>query len=146
MISQPDRAIVDSRLESLREALAALEDLRDVTLEEYRADAVRRSAIERLLCRLVETAAGINAHLASRLLGEAPADYHDSFVKAAQIGALEASFGGEIARSAGLRNRIVHEYEKVDHAVVHAAIPIALEQYRRYLRQILDFCDRSRGT
>ncbi|MBI4728890.1 MAG: DUF86 domain-containing protein [Acidobacteria bacterium] len=139
MTVPPDRPLVEARLDSIREALGALEALRSITLEEYRADVVRRSSVERLICRLVETAGQINAHLSARLLGSAPADYHDSFLRAAETGALDGSFAAEIARSAGLRNRIVHEYEKVDHAVAHAAIPLALEQFRRYLSEILDF-------
>lgn len=137
----PDRDLLESRLSSLLEALDALEELRTTTLDQYRSDVVRRSAIERLLCRLVEVAAEANAHVSATVLGRAPADYHDSFIKAAEAGLLDAPFATEIARSAGLRNRLVHEYETVDHAVVHGAVPVAIDQFRRYVEQVSVFLE-----
>ncbi|HYU59001.1 MAG TPA: HepT-like ribonuclease domain-containing protein [Actinomycetota bacterium] len=144
-MSGPDRALVEARLASISETLRALESLAGMSLDDYRADVVRRSAVERLLARLVEVAAEINAHLAARTLGAAPADYRDSFLKMAEAGVLDARFAADVARSVGLRSRLVHEYEAVDHAVVHAAIPIAIEQYRRYAEAVTAYLDRLEG-
>lgn len=138
----PDPSLLEARLASLSEALDALERLRDITLDEYRSDVVRRSAVERLLCRLVEVASEANAHISARVLGKAPSDFHDSFLKAAEARMIEADLARELARSAGLRNRIVHEYEAVDHAVVHAAILDALDGFRRYVTEVLAYLEK----
>lgn len=140
-----DREVVESRLASLLEALDVLATRTDVTLDRYLSDVFERSGIERLLCRLVDTAGEINGHIAASELGRAPTDYYDSFLKAAEAGALDQAFAREVAASTGVRNRIVHAYETVDHQVVHASIPKAVEEYRRYVTEITDFLDRKTG-
>ena len=145
MTEPPDREIIEARLESLRQTLDTLESLRGMTLDEYLGDAIRRSAAERLFCRLVEIAAEINSHIATRVLKSAPNDYYDSFVMASDAGALDRDFAASIAPSAGVRNRLVHEYGTVDHARVHTFIGKALELYRLYLREIVAFLDRAPG-
>jgi uncharacterized protein YutE (UPF0331/DUF86 family) len=75
------------------------------------------------------------------MLFKAPSDYHDSFLKAHEAGMLSAELARELARSAGLRNHIVHEYEEVDHAIVHSAIPKALSQFRMYVKQCVAYIE-----
>ena len=36
----------------------------------------------------------------------------------------------------------VHEYNDIDHKIVHAAIALALEQYTRYAADVQSFLDR----
>jgi uncharacterized protein YutE (UPF0331/DUF86 family) len=50
-----------------------------------------------------------------------------------------------IAPSAGLRNVLVHEYNDVDHRIVHAAIRTALSDYTAYVRAVGDYI-ASHGT
>ncbi|MGI8672856.1 MAG: DUF86 domain-containing protein [Luteitalea sp.] len=40
---------------------------------------------------------------------------HASFVRLAELGIVDPAFAKRIARSAGLRNRLVHDYEGIDH-------------------------------
>lgn len=47
----------------------------------------------------------------------------------------------QIAQSAGMRNRLVHQYEEIDHQIVFTAIPKALQQYRLYIQQIVAYLD-----
>lgn len=141
-----DRGVIEARLATLDEVLSHLEPLASTRLDEYRSDVVKRSAIERLLCRLVEAAAEINGHISARVLGRAPSDYYDSFLRAAEAGALEQSFASRIARSAGLRNRLVHQYDHVDHETVLDSLPVALDDYRCYVGDVLRFIDASGGS
>ena len=45
------------------------------------------------------------------------------------------------AKSSGMRNRLVHQYEAIDNELVFKAIPIALSQFPLYLKQITDYLD-----
>jgi uncharacterized protein YutE (UPF0331/DUF86 family) len=47
-----------------------------------------------------------------------------------------------IARSAGLRNILVHDYNDVDRKIVHASVRSCLEDYRRYVEFIDAFLER----
>ena len=49
---------------------------------------------------------------------------------------LDPGFARHVARSAGLRNRLVHEYEEIDSARVFAALGEALVDIPRYLEAV----------
>jgi uncharacterized protein YutE (UPF0331/DUF86 family) len=80
--------------------------------------------------------------LTVELTGTPPHDDYDSFIKTAQAGVLSVSFAVSLAKSTGLRNRLVHQYEAIDHTIVHSAIAEALAQYTEYCRHITTFLDR----
>jgi uncharacterized protein YutE (UPF0331/DUF86 family) len=60
-----------------------------------------------------------------------------------RLGVLPESFAGDISRSAGFRNAIVHEYNNLDMGLVYETIGAAIEQYTSYCRYIMDFLDES---
>jgi uncharacterized protein YutE (UPF0331/DUF86 family) len=91
---------------------------------------------------MVDTAVDINAHLIVELTGTPPQDDYDSFIKAAQAGVLSVPFALRIAQSTGLRNRLVHQYEAIDHTIVYSAMAAAITQYTEYCHHITTFLDR----
>jgi uncharacterized protein YutE (UPF0331/DUF86 family)/predicted nucleotidyltransferase len=137
-----DHALVNRKLSQMVEYLTALTPLRALSYEDYLRQPLSRYATERLLQLIVDTAVDINAHLTVELTGTPPQDYYDSFVKAAQAGVLPVAFALAIASSTGLRNRLVHQYEAIDHAIVHRAITHAITQYTEYCRHITTCLER----
>ena len=137
-----DRELVHRKLSQLVQYLGELEPLHSLSFESYLQQPLSRYAAERLLQLVVDTAVDINAHLVVELTNSPPQDYHDSFMKAAQAGVLPADFALSIARSTGLRNRLVHQYDAVEHAIVYQAIGEAIEPYTEYCRHITAFLDR----
>lgn len=81
---------------------------------------------------IIETACDINGHFIARLARRAPASLRDSFNEMAALGILDPESAESLARSVGLRNRIVHDYNSLDNGLVHAAIREALDLYARY--------------
>ena len=137
-----DRELVNRKLSQIVEYLTALTPLQGMSYADYLQQPLIRYAAERLLQLLVDTAVDINAHLIVELTGTPPQDYYDSFIKAVQAEALSVAFALRIAQSTGLRNRLVHQYEAIDHAMVHSAIAEAITQYTEYCRHITTFLDR----
>jgi uncharacterized protein YutE (UPF0331/DUF86 family)/predicted nucleotidyltransferase len=140
--SMIDRELVDRKLSQMVEYLIALAPLQALSYADYLQQPLSRYAAERLLQLIVDTAVDINAHLIVELTGTPPQDYYDSFIKVAQAGALSVAFALCIAQSTGLRNRLVHQYEAIDHAIVHSAIAAAITQYTEYCHHITTFLDR----
>ena len=136
-----DRELVNRKLSQIVEYLTALTPLQGMSYTDYLQQPLPRYAAERLLQLLVDTAVDINAHLIVELTSAPPQDYYDSFIKAAQAGVLSVAFALNIAHSTGLRNRFVHQYEAIDHAIVHSAIAEAITQYTEYCRHIMTFLD-----
>ena len=136
-----DQELVNRKLSQIVEYLTALTPLQGMSYTDYLQQPLPRYAAERLLQLLVDTAVDINAHLIVELTGAPPQDYYDSFIKAAQAGVLSVAFALSIAQSTGPRNRLVHQYEAIDHAIVHSAIAEAITQYTEYCRHITTFLD-----
>jgi uncharacterized protein YutE (UPF0331/DUF86 family)/predicted nucleotidyltransferase len=137
-----DHELVNRKLSQIVEYLTALASLQGISYEDYLQQPLTRYATERLLQLLVDTAVDINAHLTVELTGTPPQDYYDAFVKTAQAGVLSVTFALSLAKSTGLRNRLVYQYEAIDHIIVHSTIAEALSQYTEYCRHITTFLDR----
>lgn len=134
-----DEGVVRNKLDAIERTRATLHSVGDVDAAGLRDDAVIAAAVERLLCRLVELAVDTNTHISAAVLHRAPGDYRESFDLARAAGALTDELVAEIKPSVGMRNTIVHEYIRVDYAIVAAALPLALKSYGEYRRQIAAF-------
>jgi uncharacterized protein YutE (UPF0331/DUF86 family)/predicted nucleotidyltransferase len=137
-----DCELVNRKLSQLVEYLTALTPLQGLSYTDYLQQPLPRYAAERLLQLLVDTAVDLKAHFIVELTGTPPQDYYDSFIKAAQAGVFSVAFALSIAQSTELRNRLVHQYEAIDHAIVHSAIAEAITQYTEYCRYITTWLDR----
>ena len=129
-------AIVRRKLQHIIECLAALRPIGRLTLEEYRARLYERKAAERLLQEAIEAALDVNAHFIAELGREVPEEYYGGFLKVGELGILSIDLARSLAPSAGLRNRLVHEYEGIDDAKVLASIARLLDLYPRYIQAV----------
>ncbi len=136
--------IIRRKLSSINENLDLLRPLADMSYDEYVREVYQRKAAERLLQTVIEAAIDVNTHL---LVGSglpAPEDYYQSFVDVAQkLKVIEPAFAEELAPSAGLRNRLVHEYEKLDDAVVFTSIGKMLRTYPRYVQAVAQYIQKT---
>ena len=125
-----DPSIVEVRLAAMTELL---DDLAGVDIARLPADRLLRHAVERILTQLVELAAAVNEHVAGARLGRSATSYRDSFTLAAEAGLVDEALRDALVPSVGLRNVLVHEYVTIDLEQVRAAVPLALDVYRRYV-------------
>ena len=121
-MSPIDAAIIRRKLQRITASLDGLRPIARLSLEEYRARFYERKATERLLQEAIEAALDVNAHLIAELGGEVPEEYSD--------------LAGALAPSAGLRNRLVHEYETIDDAKVLASVGVLLQLHPRYIQAV----------
>ena len=113
-------------------------------LDAYLASPTDQPVTERYLERLIGRMIDINYHLLTESGQPPPPDYHASFVRLADMGALDREFALRIALSAGLRNRIAHEYDDLDPTKMFAALQSAVVDVPRYLAGVNDFVSRGR--
>jgi uncharacterized protein YutE (UPF0331/DUF86 family) len=57
----------------------------------------------------------------------------------AKLEILPPDFAQEIAKSAGFRNAIVHEYNNLDKSAVYQTVGQAIEQYNKYCGYIMQY-------
>lgn len=131
-----DPELVTRKLLLIATDLAALEAIRERGTDAYLQNWIEQAVVERFLERVIGRMIDVNYHLLTASGHPPPADYHGSFVRLGEIGILEPEFARRISRSAGLRNRLVHDYEGLDHAKVFAALVDALDDVPQYLDRI----------
>ena len=142
-MSPVDAAMVRRKLGHMMTALDLLREVQHLGMNEYRARVWERQAAERLLQRAIEAALDVNAHLIAELGAEVPDDYFSGFLKLGELVIIGADLARQLAPSAGLRNRLVHEYEAIDDAKVFAAIGTILDLYPRYIAAIEAYLEKA---
>lgn len=137
-----DRELVNRKLLLIGQDLEDLVLLSRKTESEYMANHVFEAAAERYLERMIGRMIDINFHILVESGQAPPSDYYQSFIRLTELDIYDAKFAGVIAKSAGLRNRIAHEYEEIDSRQVYAAIKTAAVDVPHYIRSIEDFLDK----
>lgn len=140
-----DPALVTRKLLLIASDLEALRQVAADGLDTYRADHIRQGFTERYLERLIGRMIDVNYHLITGTGQPPPPDYFESFERLGELGALAPDFARAIARAAGLRNRIVHDYDALDPAKVFEALIGALQDVPRYVEQVNAFLKRAAG-
>lgn len=140
-----DWRTVRAKLRRIRELLDQLDELGPVDVARLGAEPVTALAVERILTLLVDLAFASNSHVVVARLGRAPDTYAQSFALAAQARMIDDALAAALRPSVGLRNVLVHNYLDIDRDVVAAAVPLALEQYGAYVRQVAAFLQEHAG-
>ena len=135
-MSPLEKEIIRRKLAVIIENLKALEPIAAMTREEYIEDFYKRKATERLLQELIEAAIDINTHILVQAGNTVPDDYYESFVKTGELKIISQDLAGKLAPSAGLRNRLVHEYDLLEHSLVLDAVRMAQDIYSQYVKEI----------
>lgn len=128
--------VVEPKLTMIRRLLDQLAELGEFDEARMRADWPNALAAERILALVVDLAVAVNNHVSVAQLSESPPDFKRSFEFAARAGLIDNELARILAPSTSTRNVLVHAYLEIDHAQVAAAIPLALEFYREYVRQV----------
>lgn len=128
-LSEP---FVRQKLADLSQYLAEFETLAACDLATYQRDFVKRHAIEKLIELIVEVASDINRHILDVHNAVPPQTYYSTFEEMGNLGVLPASLAVSLAATTGLRNRLVHGYEKVQHEIVYHSLKSFLRNYKRY--------------
>ncbi len=134
-----DAELVRRKLAVIARNLKDLAAVEKLTLDEYRADRFRRKGTERLLQETVEAAVDANLHILRAEQVETPLDYYESFVELGRRGIVPQPLAERLAPAAGLRNRLVHEYDEIDDAIVLKAVAEARRDFASYVEALERF-------
>jgi uncharacterized protein YutE (UPF0331/DUF86 family) len=141
-MSPVEKDIIRRKLAVIIENLKALEPIKGMSKADYVEDIYKRKATERLLQELIEAAIDINTHIIVQTGNPAPDDYYESFIKVGELKVLGSNLAERLAPSAGLRNRLVHEYDLLKHSLVLDAVKMAEDLYPEYIKEIDDYLSR----
>lgn len=131
-----DAEVVRRKLAVIVRNLRDLGTIEPLSLEEYRGDRFRMKGSERLLQEVIEAAVDANLHILRSAGEQSPVDYFQSFIALGRWGVVPIDLAERLAPSAGLRNRLVHEYEEIDDRIVLEAIGEARSGFAAYVAEV----------
>ena len=138
-MTEADRGLVRRKLALIARNLDDLGPIAGLSVADFVGDRFRHKGTERLLQEVIEAAVDVNLHLL-RVLGRGSAtDYYTSFIALGEARVLPSDLAERLAPSAGVRNRLIHEYDDIDDAAILAAVVEARALFPRYIRAVEDF-------
>ena len=130
-------AVIRDKLTRIGQYLQEMEPLgKRYSVEEYGANGLVKHSAERLIELVVEAAVDINGLVATLEGAPPPKDYYASFLEVGRLGVYPWPFGKQLAKTAGLRNRLAHEYETIKDPLVYRVVKTMPALYRRYMASV----------
>ena len=137
-MSPLEQAVIRRKLQHLQELVMLLRAESTTGLADFLSDRRQQLLVERLLHLSVEAASDLLEHLLVQGSGRQPQTYADTFIQAGQAGLISPTLAQRLVPAAGLRNRLVHDYEAIDPSRVHATMGIALTDLDELVGQLSD--------
>lgn len=131
-----DRDLVTRKIALIVDDLRAVTSIAQKPVDDYLASATDEIVTERYLERMIGRMIDINYHLITEAGHPPPRDYYESFTQLAKLRILSPAFASQIAACAGLRNRLVHEYDAIDPRRVYEGLQAAVRDIPEYLRRV----------
>ncbi|MGV8980678.1 type VII toxin-antitoxin system HepT family RNase toxin [Clostridium sp.] len=128
--------IIRRKLINLSEYIEELEPLLEYSYEQYISNYFIKRTGERLIQLIVENMVDINSIIISEMNHPPSKDYYSSFEIIGELEILPKDFASELAPCTGMRNRLVHEYDKIQDKIVFDSIKQLIEMVNRYIEYI----------
>ena len=127
-----DRDLVLRRLALLETYLGQLAPYREIDVESYRADWKTQRIVDRTLHLVIETCMDVADHIVADRRLRVPETGAESFEILAEAGLLPSSLGTALASMVGFRNILVHDYARLDPAIVIRVLQKELADIERF--------------
>jgi uncharacterized protein YutE (UPF0331/DUF86 family) len=132
-----DKNLISRKITSINNDLRSLKALSRLSLKTYLSKEEYEVLAERYLERIIGRMIDINYHILAEKEKEIPADFYGSFIQLGRKKYLPLKLSGIMASSAGLRNRLAHEYDLIDSKKVFEAVNSCLNDVPKYLKYII---------
>lgn len=138
-----DKEFIKSKIFFIKSYYDELEQILSFSDLEIKKDFIKLRAIERIIQLIVDEIIDINNHIIRYGSLEIPESFQSTFIVLAENNILPENFAKKIAPVVGLRNRLVHRYEKIDLDLLLSLVRKNKEDFIEYLKYIFDFIEKS---
>jgi uncharacterized protein YutE (UPF0331/DUF86 family) len=128
-----DKSLVLRKIERIDAYLKQVRQKRDPGFEVFRKDIDLQSIVLFNLIQSIQASVDIGAHIISDSEWGVPGSQADIFEILAQHKIISKQLSQRMIKMVGFRNRIVHEYEKIDLRIVH-------DVWQKNSRDVDKFC------
>jgi len=139
----PNNRIIEQHIQTMEEALAHLSRYQRIPFEEFQKDLSLMWIVERGLEILIQNLLDIGAHLLASEIKNDWEDYVEIIVKLGRHGVIPQEFSEKIKGMAGLRNILVHEYQRVNLAKLYSSFKDGLADFVQFIKYVREYQERS---
>jgi uncharacterized protein YutE (UPF0331/DUF86 family) len=136
-----DKKLINRKITLINNDIKSLRTLSKLSLKTYLGKSEYEALAERYLERIIGRTIDINYHILSERENKIPIDFFSSFIEMGKKKYLSTKLANTMAASAGLRNRLAHEYDEIDAEKVFKAINSCLADVPKYLKSIIKLLD-----
>jgi len=115
-----DELVIANKIESLRRCLKRVEQRCPQSLDALINDLDAQDVLTLNLSRAVQLCVDISLHILSSGNQPIPQTMADAFTGLAEEGVITADLAEKMRKSVGFRNIAIHQYEKINWAIVYA--------------------------
>ena len=138
------KEFVEKKVSLIEEDVKRLKDFGNMTAEEIFLNYEKQATVERLMERIIARAIDINQYLIRQLNKDViPQNYRQTFLILSDLGIYDEKFGERISKSIGIRNVLIHDYDKIDFKLLYSSISDCISDYIKYCNYIIDFLSRN---
>lgn len=128
-----DKTLISRKLQRVETYLNQVRLKKDPGIDAFKEDRDLQSIILFNLIQSIQTCIDMGSHIISDSEWGMPGSQAEIFETLALNKVITGSLAKKMIQMAGFRNRIVHEYEKIDLKIVH-------EVWRKHIKDIERFC------
>ncbi len=141
-----DIVFIEKKTREIGRYLGEMEPVLQLTQKEF-AESYRDMRIaERDFQLIVDAAVDINNHVALAL-GLPPAEKnYDSFILLGKTEMLSEEDAKTLAPSAGLRNKLVHEYDEINPEILYRSLKTFSIRYKEYGKAVLAYLEKQQRS
>jgi len=139
-----DKNLTHRKISLIAKDFQKLKPIVNLSEQEYFKKIEYEILTERYLERIITRIIDINYHLVVETGNPPPKDYFSSFVELGKLRILPLEFSKKLAQYAGLRNRLVHEYNALDEKKVYQGARRLIKDFPQYLKHIEKFIENKK--
>lgn len=134
-----DKTFILKKLEDIQTYIEELEELYTSPREEVVKNYEKLHTAERLLQLIVDTMIDINNHIIKELSLNPADDFQSTFKTLAQSNVISEDLAQKIAPVVGLRNLIVHRYERLDKDLFVDTLKKEQKDFKNFTKEIYEY-------
>ena len=137
-----NKNLIKTKIRSIQEYLVEIEPILSLPKDQVVSNIEKLRALERNFQLIVDAMLDVNIHFIKELELGSPDDLKSTFVILAEGKIIPSDFAHKISLVVGLRNILVHGYEKVDRGLFIDSFQKNRQDFDKYLLFINSFLDK----
>ena len=134
-----DKLLIGRKLTQLDTYLDQIREFSKISIAAYKSDWKMQRIVERTLQMLIELCIDIANHIISDEGLRLPSGYADTFTVIMEKKVINRNLFKTMDKMAKFRNVVVHQYEKIDPAIVVSILHQNLKDFENYKKAIIRY-------